>query len=278
MLAVELGDRLLEIGGGPGVAASLVCDPLGSGSLLLIDRSTTAIERTRRRNPEHVASGRLALQTVDVADFDPGTARFDKVFAVNVNVFWTTPRRKNWLAYAGRSNTTGGSFSSTRRQARRGPGRSSDGWSMRSGRTASHNRNSSRARRSSSGAWRTEPEHPTGFAGMERLWSRAVATDGNRWQSGRSERPLKQAKTVAVDCGRRLLPRSSRRSFLVTPATLLAAAARRPPLDIWRSRRAAANRARDPQVGAPGGAREPPLGYRRVDRGWGLEVADRAVH
>jgi predicted methyltransferase len=26
-----------------------------------------------------------------VADFDPGTARFDKVFAVNVNVFWTTP-------------------------------------------------------------------------------------------------------------------------------------------------------------------------------------------
>src|SRR5215218_7505352 len=110
MLAVEPGDRLLEIGGGPGVAASLVCDPLESGSLLLIDRSTTAIERTRRRNPEHVASGRLALQTVDVADFDPGTARFDKVFAVNVNVFWTTPRRKNWLAYAGRSNTTGGSL------------------------------------------------------------------------------------------------------------------------------------------------------------------------
>jgi cyclopropane fatty-acyl-phospholipid synthase-like methyltransferase len=90
-LAVEPGDRLLEIGGGPGVAASLVCDRLGGGSLLLIDRSATAIERTRRRSPEHVASGRLALETVDVADFDPGTARFDKVFAVNVNVFWTTP-------------------------------------------------------------------------------------------------------------------------------------------------------------------------------------------
>jgi cyclopropane fatty-acyl-phospholipid synthase-like methyltransferase len=91
MLAVEPGDRLLEIGGGPGVAASLVCDRLDRGSLLLIDRSATAIERTRRRNPEHVASGRLALQTVDVADFDPGKARFDKVFAVDVNVFWTTP-------------------------------------------------------------------------------------------------------------------------------------------------------------------------------------------
>jgi cyclopropane fatty-acyl-phospholipid synthase-like methyltransferase len=90
-LAVEPGDRLLEIGGGPGVAASQVCERLDRGTLLVIDRSPTAIERTRRRNPEHVASGRLALETVDVASFDPGTARFDKVFAVNVNVFWTTP-------------------------------------------------------------------------------------------------------------------------------------------------------------------------------------------
>jgi len=91
MLAVEPADRLLEIGGGPGVAASLVCERLDRGSLLLIDRSATAIERTRRRNAEHVASGRLALEIVDVADFDPGKARFNKAFAVNVNVFWTSP-------------------------------------------------------------------------------------------------------------------------------------------------------------------------------------------
>jgi cyclopropane fatty-acyl-phospholipid synthase-like methyltransferase len=90
-LAVKPGDRLLEIGGGPGVAAALVCGLLDGGSLRLIDRSPTAIERTRRRNAEHVGSGRLALETVDVADFDPGKAQFDKVFAVNVNVFWTTP-------------------------------------------------------------------------------------------------------------------------------------------------------------------------------------------
>lgn len=93
-LAVEADDHLLEIGGGPGVAASLVCERLDRGRLLLIDRSATAIDRTRRRNQEHVASGRLTLQTVDVADFDPGKARYDKVFAVNVNVFWTTPARE----------------------------------------------------------------------------------------------------------------------------------------------------------------------------------------
>jgi tRNA A58 N-methylase Trm61 len=100
-LSVEPGDRLLEFGGGSGVAASLVCERLDRGRLLLIDRSATAIERTRRRNPEHVASGRLALETVDLADFDPGDARFDKVFAVNVNVFWTTPATE--LALIGRA-------------------------------------------------------------------------------------------------------------------------------------------------------------------------------
>ncbi len=90
-LGVEPDDRLLEIGGGPGVAASLVCERLDCGRLLLIDRSATAIERTRRRNVADVACGRLMLETVDVADFNPGKARFDKAFAVNVNAFWTTP-------------------------------------------------------------------------------------------------------------------------------------------------------------------------------------------
>jgi tRNA A58 N-methylase Trm61 len=90
-VGVEPGDRLLEIGGGPGVAASLVCARLDHGHLVLIDRSATAIERTRRRNQEHLASGRLTLEAVDVADFDPGKGPFDKVFAINVNVFWTTP-------------------------------------------------------------------------------------------------------------------------------------------------------------------------------------------
>jgi cyclopropane fatty-acyl-phospholipid synthase-like methyltransferase len=90
-LSVEPRDRLLEIGGGPGVAASLVCERLDGGRLLLIDRSATAIERTRRRNPQYVSAGTLALETVDVANFDPGEARFDKVFAVNINVFWRSP-------------------------------------------------------------------------------------------------------------------------------------------------------------------------------------------
>jgi cyclopropane fatty-acyl-phospholipid synthase-like methyltransferase len=91
-LAIDPDDRLLEIGGGAGVAASLVCERLsGGGNLLVLDRSAKAIQRSQRRNAKHIASGRLALETVDLANFDARGARFDKVFAVNVNVFWTTP-------------------------------------------------------------------------------------------------------------------------------------------------------------------------------------------
>jgi trans-aconitate methyltransferase len=89
-LAVDGADRVLEIGGGPGVAASIVCERLETGRMHLIDRSATAIERTRRRNPGHVSSGRLTLETVELRDFEARGRRFDKVFAVNVNLFWTT--------------------------------------------------------------------------------------------------------------------------------------------------------------------------------------------
>jgi cyclopropane fatty-acyl-phospholipid synthase-like methyltransferase len=89
-LAVDGADRVLEIGGGPGVAASIVCERLETGRMLLIDRSAAAIDRTRRRTPEHVSSGRLTLETVALRDFEARGRRFDKAFAVNVNVFWTT--------------------------------------------------------------------------------------------------------------------------------------------------------------------------------------------
>ncbi len=82
-------DRVLEIGCGPGVAASLVAARLTEGSMTAIDRSPTAIARTRDRNAVHLESGRLTLQHATLAEFGGGQP-FDKAFAVEVNVFWTT--------------------------------------------------------------------------------------------------------------------------------------------------------------------------------------------
>ena len=89
LLDLRPADRVLEIGCGPGVAASLVAARLTHGSMTAIDRSPTAVARTGGRNAEHVRSGRLTLQQATLAEFHT-EQRFDKGFAVNVNVFWTT--------------------------------------------------------------------------------------------------------------------------------------------------------------------------------------------
>ena len=90
LLDVHPDDQILEFGCGPGVAVGLVCERLGGGQITAIDRSTTAIERTRARNYTHIAAGRAVVQKTELAAFDGDEPMFDKAFAVNVNAFWTT--------------------------------------------------------------------------------------------------------------------------------------------------------------------------------------------
>ena len=92
--AVELvdpqpGERILEIGGGPGVSAGLVCERLGDGQLLAVDRSAVAVQRTEARNAEHVATGRLVVRQASLDELDLEAASLDKAFCLNVNLFWT---------------------------------------------------------------------------------------------------------------------------------------------------------------------------------------------
>jgi cyclopropane fatty-acyl-phospholipid synthase-like methyltransferase len=121
--AVEPGDRVLEIGCGSGVAAALVCGRLDDGWMLAIDRSQVQIERARQRNEAQLASGRLSLETVELAELDVGSSSFDKVFAININVFWLGPAEAE-LAAVRRALTPAGTlflFYETP-----GPGRASD--------------------------------------------------------------------------------------------------------------------------------------------------------
>jgi len=87
-LAPEPADHVLEVGCGGGVAAGLVCERLNGGRLLAIDRSQVMIDRAVARNAGYVAAGTAEFRTTGLADLDVGDARFDKVFAVNVNLFW----------------------------------------------------------------------------------------------------------------------------------------------------------------------------------------------
>ncbi len=91
-MAVKPRDRVLEIGFGRGVAAALVCQRLAAGSLLGLDRSAKAVAAAEKRNHDAVTQGRAAFRQVPIEDADPAElGRFDKVFAVNVNLFWTRP-------------------------------------------------------------------------------------------------------------------------------------------------------------------------------------------
>ena len=94
------GDQLLEIGCGPGVAVAAICQRLRDGRVVAIDRSATAIARATRRNADCIASGTAVLRTVALEDLGPSglpeaTDGFDKVFAMNVNLFWVrSPARE----------------------------------------------------------------------------------------------------------------------------------------------------------------------------------------
>jgi ubiquinone/menaquinone biosynthesis C-methylase UbiE len=105
-LEVRPGDRVLEIGCGHGIAATLVCERLGGGRLTAIDRSPKMIEAAARRNAAHVQSGVAEFLVGALEDVDLGDRRFDRIFAVRVGLFHREPDRaralaERWLAPGG---------------------------------------------------------------------------------------------------------------------------------------------------------------------------------
>ncbi|WP_157252126.1 SAM-dependent methyltransferase [Nonomuraea typhae] len=108
VLDVRAGERVLEIGCGRGVAAQLVCER--GGLLTGLDRSATAIRAAEERNAAHVAAGRAVFRLGALEDGLGGPAAavgglgqggYDKVFAVNVNLFWTRSPARELAAIRG---------------------------------------------------------------------------------------------------------------------------------------------------------------------------------
>ena len=106
-LDVHPGQRVLEIGCGHGVAATLVCERLTTGRLTAIDRSPKMVDAAARRNARHIAAGTAEFLVATLEDADLGDRRFDRIFAVRVGLFHREPARaralaERWLAPGGR--------------------------------------------------------------------------------------------------------------------------------------------------------------------------------
>ena len=87
-LPLRPGLRVLEIGCGPGVAARAVLARIGTGHVLAIDRSATAIAQAEAGSSAELATGRLEFRRVAIEDFvlGKGEKPFDLAFAVRVGV------------------------------------------------------------------------------------------------------------------------------------------------------------------------------------------------
>ena len=98
-LDIRPDDRILEIGCGHGVAATLVCERLEGGRLTAVDRSPKMVETARRRNAAYVEGGSAEFLVAALEDLDLGDRRFDTIFAVRVGLFHREPDRARALAH-----------------------------------------------------------------------------------------------------------------------------------------------------------------------------------
>jgi protein-L-isoaspartate O-methyltransferase len=80
------GDRVLELGMGPGVATTLIAERLTSGVVVGLDRSAKAVTTATKRNQAHVDAGRARFVQSSITDAAAalGGERFDRILASNV--------------------------------------------------------------------------------------------------------------------------------------------------------------------------------------------------
>ncbi|WP_433577829.1 class I SAM-dependent methyltransferase [Nocardia brasiliensis] len=98
VMGVRPTDLILEIGPGSSNSIAYLAARATDGRVVGIDRSATAIRRASKTHAALIDSGKARLVQAGLAELDPaqflaehacGAAGFDKILAVNVNVFWT---------------------------------------------------------------------------------------------------------------------------------------------------------------------------------------------
>jgi ubiquinone/menaquinone biosynthesis C-methylase UbiE len=122
LLDVQPGDRVLEIGFGPGLAILELSRMAHDGLVCGIDHSELMLRQASRRNIDGIRRGVVDLRLGSVDELSAFDAPFDKVLAVNAVLFWGDPDAR--IEALGRLLRPGGLIALAHQP--RGPGASAE--------------------------------------------------------------------------------------------------------------------------------------------------------
>ncbi|MCU7496536.1 MAG: class I SAM-dependent methyltransferase [Ignavibacteria bacterium] len=86
-MEIKNGERIFEIGYGPGVGIELLARNYGC-YIAGIDFSDLMYKKATERNKEFIDAGKVDLKYGNLLDSDLDSAKYDKVFCLNVIYFW----------------------------------------------------------------------------------------------------------------------------------------------------------------------------------------------
>jgi ubiquinone/menaquinone biosynthesis C-methylase UbiE len=104
---IQPGERVLEIGHGPGVAIQEIVSRTPTCQVTGIDPSKVMHVQARRRNRKGIKGGSIGLRLGAAEEYDGQDGPFDLVFAINVLSFCSDPetvveKAASWLKPSGR--------------------------------------------------------------------------------------------------------------------------------------------------------------------------------
>ena len=91
LLGLRPGHDVLEVGHGPGLGLEAAAAAVGDGTVTGVDHSQTMSDQAARRNQAAVDDGRLKLIVADAQHLPVDLTGFDRIFGVNVWLFWDDP-------------------------------------------------------------------------------------------------------------------------------------------------------------------------------------------
>jgi SAM-dependent methyltransferase len=118
LLGIRPDDVVLEVGFGPGLAIEGAAALATEGKVVGVDHSPLMLEQATRRNALPIAVGRVELLLGTTARVAGLPDRFDKVFSINVFMFWRDPAAE--LRSLRRSMKPGGTMAVALQPRRKG--------------------------------------------------------------------------------------------------------------------------------------------------------------